>query len=176
MGGSSISPWIVTTAALEPFTCQTSAGVQNSPVPLEYLQDPNYSSYDLNLFVDLKTGSGGAEAITNVAETNFKHMYWTPRQQLAHHTVTGCNMRPGDLLGSGTISGYVGNSEGKSKNYGSLLEQSWRGTQKIRLVDGSERTFLEDGDTVVMRGFCQGDGFRIGFGDCSGTILPATSK
>lgn len=175
--GSSISPWIVTPAALEPFTCPTSAVVQENPQPLEYLRDPNYNSYDLQLFVDLQTqGVETKEVVSNIAETNFKHMYWTPRQQLAHHTVTGCNMRPGDLLGSGTISGFVGNSKGESKNYGSLLEQSWRGTQKIRLADGSERTFLEDGDTVVMRGFCQGDGFRIGFGECSGTILPASPK
>jgi len=171
--GSTISPWIVTPAALEPFTCPTSAGKQDDPVPLEYLQDPNYSSYNLQLFADLETPDG---VTTTIAETNFQHMYWTPRQQLAHHTVTGCNMRPGDLIGSGTISGTIGNSEGKSKNYGSLLEQSWRGTQKISLNDGSERTFVRDGDTINMRGFCQGEGYRVGFGDCAGKILPAGSQ
>jgi fumarylacetoacetase len=170
---STISPWIVTPEALAPFRCPTSAGVQDNPVPLEYLRDPDYSSYNLELFVDLKTESG---SLTTIAETNFKHMYWNSRQQLTHHSITGCNMNPGDLIGSGTISGTIGNSEGKSKNYGSLLEQSWKGTQSIELSCGDSRKFIQDGDTIIMRGHCQGDGFRIGFGECAGKLLPAGTR
>jgi len=168
---STISPWIVTPEALEPFTCATSAGKQADPEPLPYLQDPNYTSYDLKLFVDLEANG----SVTNIAESNFKHMYWTPRQQLVHHSVTGCPMQPGDLLGSGTISGTIGDSGGKSINYGSLLEQSWKGSNKITLKDGSERSFILDNDKIVMRGYCQGDGYRVGFGECAGEIVPAGS-
>merc|ERR1719329_160756 len=173
---TTISPWIITPEALEPFVCQTSAGVQSDPVPLEYLRDPDYSSYDLKLGVDLHTpASNGDTTVTTIAETNFKHMYWTSRQMLAHHSVTGRNMQPGDLFGSGTISGTIDNSGGKSINYGSLLEQCWRGANEIPLKDGGKRKFILDGDNVVMHGHCQGDGFRVGFGDCAGVILPAGS-
>jgi len=173
---STISPWIVTPEALEPFVCQTSAGTQSDPVPLEYLRDPNYTSYDLKLAVDLHTpAAGGGTTVTNIANSNYRHMYWTARQMLAHHTVTGCNFHPGDMFGSGTISGTIDDSGGKSKNYGSLLEQCWKGANEIPLNDGGKRKFALDGDNVVMHGHCQGDGFRIGFGDCAGVIVPAGS-
>jgi len=167
---TTISPWIVTADALEPFRCKTSAGVQDNPQPLPYLREENYSSYDLALSVDLHTpGSDGKTSITTISRSNFRHMYWTPRQQLVHHAVTGCGMNPGDLLGSGTISGTNPDS------YGSMLELTWRGAHSIKLSDGGERKFLQDGDAVNLRGHCQGDGYRIGFGDCSGQILPAGS-
>jgi len=166
---TTISPWIVTADALEAFRCPTSAGVQDDPVPLPYLRDPRYSSFDVKLFVDLETpmqGSAGS-CRTTIARSNFKHLYWTPSQQLVHHTVSGCNMRPGDMLASGTISG---DHEG---SFGSMLELSWKGTKTIELTDGSTRKFLEDGDEVIIRAVCEGDGFRIGFGECAGRVLPA---
>jgi len=173
---TTISPWVITPDALEPFVCPTSAGVQSDPEPLEYLRDPNYSSYDLNIAVDLHSpAKDGGSTVTTIAETNYKHMYWTSRQMLAHHSVTGCNMSPGDLMGSGTISGTIDDSGGKSINYGSLLEQCWKGANKIPLKDGEKRTFILDGDNVVMRGHCQADGFRVGFGECAGVIMPAGS-
>ncbi|CAJ1351902.1 unnamed protein product, partial [Effrenium voratum] len=167
--GTTISPWVVTPDALEPFVCATSAGTQSEPQPLPYLQEENYSSYDIKLAVDLHTPSkaGSEKVITTITESNFRHMYWTPRQQLVHHSVTGCNMAPGDLLGSGTISGT------EQRSYGSMLELSWRGANEIPLADGQVRKFLQDGDVCNVRGFCQGEGFRVGFGDCSGEVLPA---
>ncbi|CAK0865793.1 unnamed protein product [Prorocentrum cordatum] len=174
---TTISPWIVTPEALAPFRCATSAGVQDTPQPLPYLRDPDYSSYDLKLEVDMVTPSKGGEGrvVTTIAKSNFSHMYWTSRQMLAHHSVAGCPMSPGDLLGSGTISGTVDDSGGSSVNYGSLLEQTWRGKNEITLSDGAKRKFIQDGDAVVMRGYCQGDGFRVGFGECAGEVLPAGS-
>lgn len=166
--GTTISPWIVTPDALEPFVCPTSAEKQDSPEPLPYLKEQNYSSYDIKLAVDLHTPSkGGEKVVTTITESNFRHMYWTPRQQLVHHSVTGCNMQPGDLLGSGTISGT------EQRSFGSMLELSWRGAHEIPLADGESRKFLKDGDVCNIRGFCQGDGYQIGFGDCSGEVLPA---
>ena len=103
-----------------------------------------------------------------ICRSNFKYLYWTIQQQLAHHTVTGCNVRPGDMMASGTISGA------DKSTYGSMLELSWRGTEPLQLDDGSERKFLQDGDTVIMTGWCQGDGYRVGFGSVNGTLLPAT--
>jgi len=172
---TTISPWVITPEALEPFVCPTSAVVQTDPEVLPYLRDPNYTSYDLKLAVDLETPVADGTTVTTIAETNFKHMYWTARQMLAHHSVTGCSFNPGDLYGSGTISGTIDNSEGKSINYGSLLEQCWRGSNDIPLKDGGTRKFIRDGDNVIMHGHCQGDGFRIGFGECAGVILPAGS-
>ena len=102
-----------------------------------------------------------------ITKTNFKHMYWSANQQLAHHTVTGCNMNVGDVLGSGTISGT------EKGSYGSLLEISWNGKETRKLPNGEERTFLNDGDVLELRGVCRGQGYSIGFGDCSGKILPA---
>lgn len=173
---TTISPWIVTPDALQPFKCPTSAGVQDKPEPLEYLQDPNYSSYDLQLEIDMITpAASGGKTVTTIAKSNYKNMYWTPRQMLTHHSVSGCPFAPGDLFGSGTISGTIGETSGdnKSIDYGSLLEQTWRGKYEIPLSDGGVRKFIQDGDAINMRGFCQGDGFRVGFGDCVGEVLPA---
>jgi len=165
--GTTISPWVVSMFALEPF--MVPAPLQTEPLPLEYLRDPSpTSTYDINLSVGIK-GASMSEAHI-VTKTNFKFMYWSNRQQLVHHTVTGCNMRPGDLLGSGTISGSTPDS------YGSLLELCWKGTNPIPFPDGTTRKFLQDGDTVIMKGYCQGNGFRVGFGDASGKILPAQTK
>ena len=105
-----------------------------------------------------------------VCKSNFKYMYWSMKQQLAHHTSTGCNMRPGDLLGSGTISGPTEDS------FGSMLEIAWKGTKPVNLPNGSQRRFIEDGDSVVLRASCQGPDFRIGFGECRGRILPVLDQ
>jgi fumarylacetoacetase len=188
---TTVSPWVVTLEALEPFRCATSSGEQNPP-PLPYLVDPRYGSYDVNLEVSITpraaaaAAAGPAEAASSsssssasasasaptptvVTRSNYKHMYWNLRQQLAHHTVTGCNMRPGDLLGSGTISGPTQEARG------CLLELTWKGEKPIQLADGQgQRVFLQDHDTVTMRGWCEKDGVRIGFGECAGTVLPAT--
>ncbi len=159
---TSISPWIVTLDALEPFRC---AGPAQDPEPLPYLKGSGDWSYDIDLEVGIQPeGSAGDDV---VCRSNFRYMYWNICQQLAHHSVTGCNIRPGDLLASGTISGPDKGS------YGSMLELSWRGTNPIPMSDGSERKFLQDGDTVVMRGAAKKDGLRIGFGEVSGRILPA---
>jgi fumarylacetoacetase len=107
------------------------------------------------------------EAPSTIARSNFRHLYWTMAQQLAHHTITGCNMRPGDLVASGTISGPTPDS------YGSMLELSWRGTRPMSLPGGARRTFLDDGDRVTLTGWCQGDGYRVGFGGATGRLLPA---
>ena len=164
---SSISPWVVTTAALEPFKCKTSAGAQTDPVPLPYLQDPDYRSYDVQLSVALQNDTDIKERAV-ISRSNFKYMYWNHKQQLVHHSVTGCNMRPGDLLGSGTISGT------DPSMYGSMLELCWKGTKEIDCGNGgTKRKFLRDGDEVIMSGFCQGDGYRVGFGSVTGKVLPA---
>ena len=163
---TTISPWIVTTAALEPFRCKTSSGEQVDPVPLPYLRQENPTTFDITLDVSLKAQDIGAEPF-RVCRTNYRNMYWTHDQQIAHHTVTGCNLRPGDLFGSGTISG-----DDRSA-YGSMLEITWKGANPLEIKPGVERKFLKDGDTVIMTGFCQGDGFRVGFGTCQGTVLPA---
>jgi fumarylacetoacetase len=162
---TTISPWIVTLDALEPFKAPTSAVEQKDPEPLPYLRDPDYHSYDINLEVYIK--GEGMEKDALVTRSNFKNLYWNVRQQLVHHTVTGCNMRPGDLLGSGTISGPT------PESYGSMLELSWKGSKTIDIGGGNTRKFLQDNDEVLMTGFCQGDGYRVGFGDCNGKILPA---
>jgi fumarylacetoacetase len=160
--GTTISPWVVTMDALKPFACPNPV---QDPKPFDYLtHDDNYS-FDINLEVGLRAPS--MDVPTVISRTNFKYMYWTMKQQLVHHTVTGCNLRPGDLMGSGTISGKSPDS------YGSLLELCWKGTKTIPLANGETRKFLQDGDEVVLSGYCQGDGHRIGFGDCRGTILPA---
>jgi fumarylacetoacetase len=160
--GTSVSPWIVTLEALEPF--RTSGPLQD-PVPLAYLRHGDNRAYDIRLEVRLRPA--GAEEAELICRTNFKEVYWDLNQQIAHHTGNGCNLRVGDLLASGTISG---NEPG---TYGSLLESAWGGKVPIKLKDGRQRTFLEDGDSVIFSGFAQGDGFRIGFGELEGTILPA---
>ena len=162
---TTISCWVVSPDALEPFRCATSAGVQDPP-PLAYLDDPRYGSYDVALEVALKPA--GAEAFAVVSKSNLRHLYWTPTQQLVHHSVTGCDMRPGDLLASGTISGAAPGA------YGSMLELSWMGSRDVGpLADGSTRTFLQDGDAVRLAATCRGATYSLGFGDCVGAVLPA---
>ncbi|KAI7844294.1 hypothetical protein COHA_002092 [Chlorella ohadii] len=184
---TSISPWIVTPDALEPFAC--SAPPQDDPQPLPYLrQRPGErTNYDIQLEVAIQPsssssgcsteGGGGGSAgdaggessgqPTVVTRSNLRTMYWTLPQMIAHHTAGGCPLRPGDLLASGTLSceGPLG--------AGCLQEATWGGSRPVRLGDGSERTFLLDGDTVVMSGYCQGEGYRVGFGECRGMVLPA---
>jgi fumarylacetoacetase len=159
---TSISPWIVTREALEPFRVHGPAQV---PAPLPYLKQALANNYDLQLDVGLRTAQM-TEAM-RICRTNFKYMYWSSVQQLMHHASSGCAMNIGDLLGSGTISGP------EKHERGSLLEISWNGTEPLELPGGAKRTFLEDGDSLVMRGWCQGDGYRVGFGEVEGTILPA---
>jgi fumarylacetoacetase len=160
---TSISPWVVTLDALDPFRCAGPA--QGDPEPLPYLTRPRDQSYDIHLEVLLQTGQMDRPA--RIATSNFRHMYWDICQQLAHHTVNGCNARPGDLMASGTISG-----PGKHER-GSMLELTWRGSEPLELPNGETRKFLADGDTVVMTGWCEGGGIRVGFGEVSGTLLPA---
>jgi fumarylacetoacetase len=159
---TSISPWVVTREALEPFRVH---GPAQDPAPLPYLQQALPNNYDLTLDVGLRTTEMNEAA--KLCRTNFKYMYWSSVQQLVHHASSGCAMNVGDILGSGTISGP------EKDQRGSLLEISWNGTEPIELPCGAKRTFLEDGDSLVMRAWCQGDGFRVGFGEVEGTILPA---
>jgi fumarylacetoacetase len=159
---TSISPWVVTLDALEPFRVE---GPAQDPVPLPYLRQSGKVSVDLHLEVALMP-EGAAEP-TTVSRTNFRHMYWSMAQQLAHHTVSGCNMRVGDLMGSGTISGP------ESDSFGSLLELTWNGQKPLALTGGGGRSFLEDGDDVIITGWCQGDGYRVGFGEVTGRVAPA---
>ena len=159
---TSISPWVVTREALEPFRVK---GPVQDPQPLSYLRQNGANNYDLNLDVELR--ANGAKNYARIARTNFKYMYWSSVQQLVHHASGGCAMNVGDLLGSGTISGPEKNQRG------SLLEISWNGTEPLDLPGGDKRTFLEDGDSLVMRGWCQGDGYRVGFGEVEGTIRAA---
>lgn len=158
---SHISPWIVTLEALEPFKV---SGPTQEPEVLPYLKYEGDKNYDINLEVGI-TPEGSEEQ--TVCRSNFKYMYWNMEQQLAHHTVNGCNINVGDLYGSGTISGKDENS------YGSMLELAWMGTKPLKMKDGSERKFINDGDTVTMRGFAEKDGKRVGFGEVSAKILPA---
>lgn len=159
---TTISPWIVTLDALEPFRV---AQPEQTPEPLPYLRHAGAHAFDVSLEVRLRPS--GAHDATTIARTNFKHMYWTMAQQLAHHTVSGCNTRVGDLMGSGTISGPTPDS------FGSLLELTWNGTRPLMLESGETRTFIVDGDELTLAGWCQGDGYRVGFGTCVGKILPA---
>ncbi len=158
---STISSWIVTLDALEPFRVDNPT---QNPEPLPYLQVDGKKSYDINLQVGIQPEN--AEE-TIVANSNFKYMYWTMAQQLAHHTVNGCNVRSGDMMGSGTISGHTKDS------FGSMLELTWRGQNPLKLKNGSERKFINDNDTVIMRAYCEDDKVRIGFGECVGKVLPA---
>lgn len=162
--GTSISPWIVTGAALEPFRCSTPPREREL---LPYLREPGPMLYDIALEVLLQPA--GADRPTCVSRTNYDQMYYSAAQQLCHHAVSGCRMNTGDLLGSGTISGS------RKDQRGSLLELSWGGKEPITLDTGEVRSFLEDGDTVTLTGFAQGDGYRVGFGACTGTILPAVN-
>ena len=159
---TTISPWIVTMDALEPF--RTAQPVQ-LPEPLPYLRHAGKHAFDIDLEAWLKP-QGAAEG-TRISHTNFKYMYWTMAQQLAHHTVSGCNARVGDLMGSGTISGPTPDS------LGSLLEMTFNGREPVTLKGGEKRSFIEDGDELTLRGWCQGSGYRVGFGPCAGVVLPA---
>jgi fumarylacetoacetase len=158
---TSISPWVVTREALEPFRLH---GPAQDPKPLPYLQQAQPNNYDMQLQVGLRAASMNEAA--SISRTNFKYMYWSSVQQLVHHASSGCAMNVGDLLGSGTISGP------EKDQRGSLLEISWNGTEPVELASGVKRAFLEDGDSLIMRGWCQGDGYRVGFGEVEGTILP----
>ncbi|HEV2976415.1 MAG TPA: fumarylacetoacetase [Casimicrobiaceae bacterium] len=158
---TAISPWIVTLDALEEFRV---AGPPQEPQPLPYLTQAGQHAFDIALEVRIQP-QGGKTA--TICRTNFRHLYWSMAQQIAHHTVSGCNLRVGDLLGSGTISG---SAEG---SWGSLLELAWNGQRPLALGGGTTRSFLQDGDRVTLSGWCQGDGYRVGFGEVSGEILPA---
>ena len=158
---SSISPWIVTMDALEPFRTK---GPEQSPEPLPYLKQKGEKAFDINLEVAIQPEN--AEE-TVVSRSNFKYMYWSMAQQLAHHTINGCRVNSGDMMGSGTISGPTEDS------FGSMLELSWGGQKPLKMNDGSERKFINDNDTVIIRGFCQKDNLRIGFGEVSSKLLPA---
>ena len=157
---SSISPWIVTMDALEPF--RTKGPVQE-PTPLPYLQQKGKHAFDINLEVYIEPENA---APTLVSKSNFKYMYWSMCQQLAHHTSNGCRVNSGDMMGSGTISGPTPDS------FGSMLELTWGGKNPIKMADGSERKFINDNDTVTMKGYCQNRSIRIGFGEVSTKLLP----
>lgn len=159
--GSTISPWVVTLEALEPFRVPTP---KQEPEVLDYLKFEGDKNFDIQLEVLLKPENGEENSI---CKSNFKYMYWNMAQQLAHHTINGCNVEVGDIYASGTISGKSPDA------FGSMLELTWRGQNPLQLKDGSERKFIEDNDTIIMRGFCEKDGVRVGFGEVSGTILPA---
>ncbi|MEI6020936.1 MAG: fumarylacetoacetate hydrolase family protein, partial [Bacteroidota bacterium] len=158
---STISPWIVTLEALAPF--RTKGYVQD-PKVLPYLEYAGDKNLDIHLDVYLQPMNVTPHKICS---SNYKYMYWTMEQQLAHHTVNGCNLNVGDLMGSGTISGPL------ASEYGSLMELTWRGTKPIIMPDGSERKYVNDGDTIIMKGYCEKNGMRLGFGECKGTVLPA---
>lgn len=159
--GSSVSPWIITLEALEPFRTASPA---QEPEVLDYLKFSGDKNYDINLEVSI-TPEQGPETV--ICRSNFKHMYWNMCQQLAHHTVNGCNVEVGDMYASGTISGE------EKDSFGSMLELTWRGTEPLTLNGGQERKFIEDNDTVTMRGWGEKDGIRVGFGEVMAKILPA---
>lgn len=159
---TSISPWVVTLDALEPFRV---GGPKQELTPLSYLQTDSAYGYDIHLEVTLQ--SADMNAPQTISQSNMKYLYWSIVQMLAHHTVTGCNMRTGDFCGTGTISGPIEDS------YGSMLELTWRGEKPIEFPNGETRKFLLDGDTVVMKGYCQGDGYKVGFGEVTGKVLSA---
>ena len=159
---SSISPWVVTLEALEPFKVE---GPIQKPAVLDYLKFSGLKNYDINLSVSIIPDESNVES--QICESNFKYMYWNMSQQIAHHTVNGCNLNIGDIMASGTISG-------KSKNsFGSMLELSWGGKNKIKLDDGLTRTFIEDYDSIVMRGYCEKNDIRVGFGEVRSKLLPS---
>ena len=160
---SSISPWVVTMEALDPFRV---AGPIQEPNVLDYLKFDGLKNYDINLSVSITPEDSNIESI--VCNSNFKYMYWNMNQQIAHHTVNGCNLNVGDMMASGTISGHTKDS------YGSMLELSWGGKNPIELKDGSKRTFINDMDTVTMRGYCEKNNIRVGFGKVKSKILPST--
>lgn len=157
--GSTLSPWIVTIEALEPFRTHSPG---QDPAVLDYLKISGKRTFDINLGVSIEP-EGGTE--TQVATSNFKYLYWNPSQQIAHHTINGCNLRVGDILASGTISGPA------HEQVGSLLEMTYNGKETIQLADGQERTFLESGDIVRLSGRCQAGGISLGFGSNTGQVI-----
>jgi len=159
---TSISPWVVTLEALEPFRKPLP---RQDPEPLPYLRAKNDFTFDIQLEAQLQTSSMKTPHV--ITRTNFQTLYWSIAQQLAHHTINGCNLEPGDLLASGTISGSTEESQG------CMLELTWRGANPLKLPNGETRKWLEDGDTLTITGWCRGDGYRIGFGDVSGRVLSA---
>jgi len=159
--GSSISPWIVPLEALKPFRVK---GPKQNPAPLDYLRSTGARNLDIELEVALQPENGPE---TVICRSNTRYLYWSMAQQLAHHTVNGCNLRVGDLLASGTISGPTPDS------FGSLLELSWAGQKPLALNGGGTRTFLLDGDTLAIRGWARKDGLRVGFGEVRGKVTPA---
>lgn len=156
---STISPWIISLDAIAPFKVD---GPHQEPEVLPYLKYSGQHNYDIHLEVWLKTAEGAEKKIST---SNYKYMYWNMAQQLAHHTVNGCAISVGDIYASGTISGPTDDS------LGSLLEISWKGTRPILFEDGTERKFLQDGDSLILKGWGQGDGYRVGLGICEGTIV-----
>ncbi len=161
---STISPWVITLDALEPFRTE---GYKQEPKVLPYLEYTGNKNIDIHLDVFILPMAIGTENVeeTRVSHSNYKFMYWTMEQQLAHHTVNGCNINVGDMMASGTISGPTPDA------FGSMLEITWRGTKPVKMKDGSERKFINDNDTVIMRGYCEKEGVRIGFGECKGKVL-----
>ena len=159
--GSSVSPWVVTLEALEPFRV---ASPKQEPEVLDYLKFEGNKNYDIHLEVYLQPENNSENLI---CKSNFKYMYWNMAQQLAHHTINGCNVEVGDLYASGTISGS------EKDSFGSMLELTWRGTEPLKLSNGEERKFIEDHDTIIMKGYSVKDGVRVGFGEVKGKILPS---
>jgi fumarylacetoacetase len=159
---TSISPWVVTLDALEAFRKPLPP---QDPEPLSYLRAKDDFTFDIQLEAQLQTSSTNAPHV--ITRTNFENLYWSISQQLAHHTINGCNLEPGDLLASGTISGATEESRG------CMLELTWRGAKPLSLPNGETRKWLEDGDRLTITGWCQGDGCRVGFGEVSGRIVPA---
>ena len=158
---SSMSPWVVTLEALEPFKVK---GPKQEPKVLPYLEYAGFQNYDINLEVSIQPKN---KDVTIISHSNFKYMYWNMAQQLAHHTINGCNVKVGDVMASGTISGK------STTSYGSMLELSWGGKKPLKLAHGEERIFIEDYDTVTMKGYCEKDDIRVGFGAVSAQLLPA---
>lgn len=161
---TAISPWVVTMEALAPFRVATPV---QEPQPLSYLQHKSGEKHGVDIHLEVQLTPDKSKQASTVCRTNFKHMYWSMAQQLAHHTVSGCNTQVGDLMGSGTISGPTPDS------FGSFLELTWNGANPLTLADGSTRQFVEDGDELILTGWAQGDGYRVGFGACRSKILPA---
>ena len=157
---SSISPWVVTMEALEPFRV---AGPTQQPEVLPYLSYRGLKNFDINLEVSIKPLNKNESLLSS---SNFKYMYWNMAQQLTHHTINGCNLNVGDLMASGTISGR------ESGSYGSMLELSWGGKNPIKLESGETRSFIEDFDTIIMKGHCEKNGIRVGFGEVRSQLLP----
>ncbi|XP_077293001.1 fumarylacetoacetate hydrolase [Arctopsyche grandis] len=159
--GTTISPWVVTMEALKQFIVPN---MEQDPKPFDYLKHDDPYNFDIKLEIELKPKGGYP---TVISRGNYRTLYWTSKQQLAHHTITGCNLNPGDLMATGTISGD------SSDSFGSMLELSWMGSKPVNLKGGQQRKFLQDFDTVTLRGYCENDkDERIGFGECVGTLLP----